>query len=106
MDTSDKNKQRLQNRDQLDEQNEWHDTTETDKYLALEQPGVTWSGERDPMKNADQEFGSDAGSDFETFKPGGENSRNSDAFSQDDYLLNDNIDLDEDQNISISSDDR
>ena len=35
----------------------------------------------------------------------GGNSKNSDAFNQDDYLLEDNIDLDEDQNQSVSSDD-
>ena len=33
------------------------------------------------------------------------NSRNAEAFSQDEYILRDNIDLDEDQSQSISSED-
>jgi hypothetical protein len=34
------------------------------------------------------------------------NSRNADAFSQDDYILRDNLELDDEQNTSISSDEK
>lgn len=80
------------------------DTEQNDKYLALEQQGVTYTHETDPTINSDQ-------MDFTTeskkrqWNDMGGNSKNSDAFNQDDYLLDDNIDLDEDQNKSISSDD-
>ena len=43
--------------------------------------------------------------DHEKWDIEGGNSKNSDAFNQDDYILDDNVDLDEDQNQSISSDD-
>ena len=86
------------------EQDEWHDHTDTTKYLDLEQPGVTFTNEGHPTLNSDN-LETD-NSDHEKFRVNGGNSRNSDAFSQDDYILRDNIDLDEDQNESISSDDR
>ena len=41
----------------------------------------------------------------EKFRIAGKNTHNAEAFSQDDYILKDNLDLDEDQNHSISSDD-
>jgi hypothetical protein len=79
------------------------DIDDTDKYLAMEQPGVTFTPEHDPTKNSDQtDFGSE---DTGEWSEEGGNSKNSDAFNQDDYILEDNIDLDEDQNQSISSDD-
>ena len=84
------------------EQNEWHDNTDTDKYLALEQEGVTFTDDAAPTNYSDY---AENGEQGDTWEPGGDNSRNSDAFNQDDYLLNDNIDLDEEQNQSISSDD-
>jgi len=80
------------------------DIDDTDKYLAMEQPGVKFTNESDPTRNSDQtDFGEDK-QDGEWSDEGG-NSRNSDAFNQDDYLLEDNVDLDEDEGKSISSDD-
>lgn len=82
---------------------EREDGPDTEKYLELEQPGVSYTKEGHPTMNSDYFETDDQTS--EKFKSGGNNSRNSDAFSQDDYILNDNIDLDEDQNQSISSED-
>lgn len=80
------------------------DINETDKYLAMEQQGVTYTRENNPTTNSDQtDFGTE-GRKKEWNDMGG-NSKNSDAFNQDDYMLEDNIDLDEDQNQSISTDD-
>lgn len=78
---------------------------DTDKYLAMEQPGVTYTPDSDPMAlNSDHaDFGETARK--REWNDEGGNSKNSDAFNQDDYLLDDNLDLDEDQNQSISSDD-
>jgi hypothetical protein len=77
---------------------------DTDKYLAIEQPGVSYTNDTDPTVNSDQiDFGSE--SRKKEWNEEGGNSKNSDAFNQDDYLLEDNVDLDEDQNQSISSDD-
>lgn len=78
--------------------------TSEDKYLAIEQPGVRYTGAGHPESNSDY-FEISNEEDSGKFKPGGVNSRNADAFSQDDYILNDNIDLDEDQSQSISSED-
>ena len=78
--------------------------TSSDKYLALEQPGVSYTDEGHPDSFSDNfEISNEEGS--EKFRPSGKNSRNADAFGQDDYILKDNIDLDEDQNQSISADD-
>lgn len=80
-----------------------HPEDDTDKYLALEQPGVSYTEDTNPTENSDfAEY--DSNDDDEWSEEGG-NSKNSDAFNQDDYILEDNIDLDEDQNQSISSDD-
>jgi hypothetical protein len=77
---------------------------DTDKYLAMEQPGVKYTTDTDPTRNSDQaDFGTESKKGLWTEEGG--NSRNSSAFNQDDYILSDNIDLDEDQNQSISSDD-
>jgi len=77
---------------------------DTDKYLAMEQPGVQYTNDTDPTLNSDQaDFGSE--SRKKQWNEEGGNSKYSDAFNQDDYLLEDNLDLDEDQNQSISSDD-
>lgn len=76
----------------------------TDKYLAMEQPGVSFTQDTDPTVNSDQmDFGSE--SHKKQWNDAGGNSKYSDAFNQDDYLLDDNLDLDEDQNKSLSSDD-
>lgn len=80
------------------------DIDETDKYLAMEQQGVSYTRENDPTINSDQmDFGTE--SRKKQWSEKGGNSKYSDAFNQDDYLLDDNLDLDEDQNKSISSDD-
>lgn len=86
-----------------DIENAQHPEDDTDKYLALEQPGVTFTEDTNPTRNSDTtDYGS---ADTDEWDEEGGNSRNSDAFNQDDYLLDDNLDLDEDQNQSISSDD-
>ena len=82
--------------------NDWDENADTDKYLALEQPGVTYTQESKATMSSDYEDAEDTQGTFDTT---GSNSRNADAFSQDDYILRDNIDLDEDQNQSISSED-
>ncbi|HEX8268969.1 MAG TPA: hypothetical protein VF581_03675 [Flavobacterium sp.] len=76
-----------------------------DKYLAMEQPGVTYTDENTaPLLTSDDlEDGMDEGTDVWDAEK--KNSRNSEAFNQDEYILNENIDFDEDQNQSISSDD-
>lgn len=76
------------------------DIEDTDKYLAMEQPGVKYTKEVDLTINSDQVNSGTVNNSGE-----GGNSKNSDAFNQDDDILNDNLDLDEDQNQSISSDD-
>lgn len=76
----------------------------TDKYLAMEQPGVSYTKEANPTLNSDHaDFGTESRS--KEWNEEGGNSKYSNAFNQDDYLLEDNLDLDEDQNQSISSDD-
>lgn len=81
------------------------DYASPDKYLALEQPGVSYTPEKDHVSNSDNlEYGNDEAR-AERWKAHDQNSRNSDAFNQDDYILRDNIDLDEDQANSISADD-
>ncbi len=77
---------------------------DTDKYLAIEQPGVQYTDDTNPTSNSDQIDYSSEGQDG-TWSEEGDNGKNSDAFNQDAYILDDNIDLDEDQNQSISSDD-
>lgn len=80
------------------------ENVDTDKYLAMEQPGVTYTHDTDPTASSDHaKYGSENSEN--AWNAEGGNSRNSDAFNQDDYLLEDNVDLDEDQNQSISSDD-
>ena len=67
----------------------------------MEQPGVQYT------KDNDFSLESDKGGrpNSNQWSENGGNSRNSDAFNQDDYVLEDNLDLDEDQNQSISTDD-
>lgn len=79
--------------------------TSPDKYLAMEQHGVSYTEEKNHTSNSDylEYDNNENGSD--KFKLHNSNSRNSDAFGQDDYILRDNIDLDEDQSNSISADD-
>jgi len=86
-------------------QNDWDENVETDKYLAMEQHGITYTRESSATLNSDYAESENIERQSEKWTATGVNSRNADAFNQDDYILNDNIDLDEDQNISISSDD-
>lgn len=74
---------------------------DTDKYLAMEQSGVQYTKENDFSLDSDK----GGSTNSNQWSENGGNSRNSDAFNQDDYLLEDNLDLDEDQNQSISTDD-
>ena len=83
------------------EDNDDYQNDDTDKYLAMEQPGVQYTKDNDFSLESDK--GGRTNSNM--FDENGGNSRNSDAFGQDDYLLEDNLDLDEDQNQSISTDD-
>jgi len=76
---------------------------DTDKYLAIEQPGVSYTQESEFTNSDNADYSENNNQD--TWNEEGGNSKNSDAFNQDDYILEDNIDLDEDQNQSISSDD-
>lgn len=64
-----------------------------DKYLALEQEGVTYTDDADPMAN---------NPDHLTIND--EPGRNAQAFDQDEEVMRTNVDLDEDQSRSISSD--
>ncbi|HEU0137008.1 MAG TPA: hypothetical protein VFQ50_06925 [Flavobacterium sp.] len=80
-------------------------SSDPDKYLAMEQPGVTYTSENSvPLLTSDDiEDGVSQNPDL--WEADKKNSRNSEAFNQDEYILNENIDFDEDQNQSISSDD-
>ena len=78
--------------------------TSPDKYLAMDQPGVSYTPDKDHVSNSDF-LELDNEEDSGKWKANSQNSRNADAFSQDDYILQDNIDLDEDQSQSISSED-
>ena len=76
-----------------------------DKYLSLEQPGVQFTPDSDPTAtNPDNLEYRQHGQESDIFDSNNRNSRNAEAFSQDEYILRDNIDLDEDQSQSISSD--
>ena len=77
---------------------------DTDKYLAMEQPGVTFTKDTEPS-NLSDELNYKGTDKQNMWNPEGDNGPYSDAFNQDNYILTDNVDLDEDQNQSISSDD-
>lgn len=81
------------------------DGPDTEKYLELEQSGVTYTDEGNPVSNSDQ-----FENENEQLEPGtyedNNDSRNSDAFNQDEYILNTNLNLDENQSTSISSDEK
>ncbi len=76
--------------------------TSADKYLAIEQPGVTFTDAGHPESNSDF-YDASNNEDSGNYKIKGGNSLNADAFNQDDAILRDNIDLDEDQSQSVSS---
>lgn len=81
------------------------DIDETDKYLAMEQPGVTFTEDTNPANLSDTlDYDNDVSRDG-VWSGDTEKGSYSDAFSQDDYILRDNVDLDEDQAQSLSSDD-
>jgi hypothetical protein len=76
-----------------------------DKYLKMEQPGVSFTPDEDPMSmNPDNIEYRQHGQTSDEYDSNNRNTRNAEAFSQDEYILRDNIDLDEDQSQSISSD--
>lgn len=76
-----------------------------DKYLKMEQPGVSFTPDEDPMAmNPDNIEYRQHGQLSDEYDSNNRNTRNAEAFSQDEYILRDNIDLDEDQSQSISSD--
>ncbi len=77
--------------------------TSEDKYLALEQSGVSYTKTPEDLTLSDtREFGNET--ETQRFHTNGENSRNADAFSQDDFLLRYNLEGDDHQGTSISSD--
>jgi hypothetical protein len=93
-----------QNHDAREQQNEWHDHADTSKYLDMDQHGVSYTHESHPTMNSDYlEFDNE---EHEKWRMMASNSRNADAFSQDDYILRDNLELDDEQNTSISSDEK
>lgn len=82
------------------------DYASEDKYLALEQPGVSFTEDADPLaNNPDNLEYRQHGQGSDVWDNNNRNSRNAEAFNQDELILRDNIDLDEDQSTSISSDD-
>jgi len=90
---------------QDEEADEDPEFTSEDKYLALEQPGVQFTAEIDPAAtNPDNLEYRQHGQESDQWDNNNRNSRNAEAFNQDEYILRDNIDLDEDQSQSISSD--
>nr|WP_322626333.1 hypothetical protein [uncultured Flavobacterium sp.] len=106
MDTKDKEADKLLNslKDDATKGKPEDTSEETDKYLAIEQPGISYTKDTNPTSNSDN-LDYIGNEENEEWSEEGGNSRNSDAFNQDDDLLEDNLDLDEDQNQSISSDD-
>ena len=75
-----------------------------DKYLALEQEGVQYTPDTDKaLLNSDNMEYRQHGQTSDEYDVNNRNSRNAEAFVQDEYILRDNIDLDEDQPRSISS---
>ena len=77
-----------------------------DKYLALEQPGVTYTNDTDAtVLLSSDDIEDNTTGDLDIWESDKKNSRNSEAFNQDEFLLNDNLEIDEEDNKSISSDD-
>ena len=82
-----------------------YNSSPEDKYLAIEQPGVTYTAENDEVLLNSDNLEDRMEDDSDVFDPLQKNTRNADAFGQDEYMLDQNIDLDEDGSKSISSDD-
>jgi hypothetical protein len=80
-------------------------SSDPDKYLELEQPGVTYTSESSAPLLSSDDIEDGVGPNPDLWEADKKNSRNSEAFNQDEYILNENIDFDEDQNQSISSED-
>jgi hypothetical protein len=91
------------NDDELEGTEEGYNSSDPDKYLAMEQPGVSYTPENDFSTSDNVESGTAEGSDLWDAEE--KNSRNSEAFNQDEYMLDQNLDLDEETGQSISSDD-
>ena len=102
---SDRNEPREENPDMTDQGTlEGYNSSDPDKYLALEQEGVTFTPDsRGPLLNSDTIEDGGAGNS-DTWNGDEQNTRNSDAFNQDEFLLEDNLELDEEKSQSISSD--
>lgn len=102
--TNETDNERMTDRDQRNDADDQQFVSE-DKYLAMEQQGVTYTQDPAHVANTDSTTPETAGQPSDMWEADVPVSRNSDAFNQDDYILRDNIDLDEDQSQSISSDD-
>lgn len=90
------------NNDQLPGTEEGYNSSRDEKYLELEQPGVTYTKDSSVFRNSDHIEPNTEGN-TELFEADENNSRNAEAFGQDEEFLSTNIDLDEDQSESISS---
>lgn len=99
------NEERKHNENEKPEESKQNEseTVGNPKYLAMEQPGVSYTKEHTET-DSDNINPDDFNGRDEWDEEGG-NSIYSEAFNQDDSVLSDNIDLDEDQNKSVSSDD-
>ena len=93
------------NNDDLKGTEEGYNSSPEGKYISLEQPGVTFTNPKEEVfldsDNIEDRTSPDNTGIYDT---DGQNSRNAEAFNQDENILNTNIDLDEDQSQSISSD--
>lgn len=93
------------NNDNLKGTEKGYNSSPDDKYLELEQPGVTYTKEHEEVfLNSDNIEDATQGN-TSLYDYDAKNSRNAEAFNQDEDILNTNIDLDEDQSQSISSED-
>ncbi len=80
-----------------------YNSSRDDKYLELEQSGVTYTKDKDEVFLNSDNIEADTKGNTALFDTDAKNSRNAEAFGQDENILNTNIDLDEDQSQSISS---
>ena len=73
--------------------------------MSLEQSGVTYTKPKEEVfLNSDNIESGTSATNSGLYDTDGKNSRNAEAFNQDENILSTNIDLDEDQSQSISSD--
>ena len=93
------------NNDDLKGTAEGYNSSPDGKYLSLEQSGVTYTKPKEEVfLNSDNIESGTSATNSGLYDTDGKNSRNAEAFNQDENILNTNIDLDEDQSQSISSD--